>query len=92
MTFSETNHMAVAELQRRGFDLYMTPVDDQQIDCAVRLAETPPRYIDVQIKARSKDAKNASTFSAMKMVDPRDSFVFIFYSEPCGTPTGSCPL
>ncbi|WP_157210500.1 hypothetical protein [Turneriella parva] len=30
-------YMAVAELLRRGFDVYMTLVDDQGIDCIVRL-------------------------------------------------------
>lgn len=29
-------YIAVAELLRRGFDVYMTLVDDQQIDCAFR--------------------------------------------------------
>lgn len=29
-------YIAVAELLRRGFDVYMTLVDDQQIDCVVR--------------------------------------------------------
>lgn len=29
-------YIAVAELLRRGFDIYMTLVDDQQIDCVVR--------------------------------------------------------
>lgn len=29
--------IAVAELLRRGFDVYMTQVDDQQIDCIIRL-------------------------------------------------------
>lgn len=29
-------YIAVAELLRRGFDVYMTLVDDQQIDCVIR--------------------------------------------------------
>jgi len=28
--------VAIAELLRRGFDVYLTLVDDQQIDCVVR--------------------------------------------------------
>ena len=78
-------YIAVAELLRRGLDVYMTIVDDQQIDCIVRLPSTPPSYIDVQIKARSKSAKNAATFSAMEIREPRENFVFIFYSEACDT-------
>ncbi len=30
------------KLLRRGFDVYVTLVDDQQIDCVVRLDENPP--------------------------------------------------
>jgi len=29
-------YIAVAELLRRNYDVYMTLVDDQQIDCIVR--------------------------------------------------------
>ncbi len=78
-------YIAVAELLKRGFDVYMTLVDDQQIDCIVRLDAKPPRYIDVQIKARSKSAKNPGTFAAMEIRDPRPDFYFIFYSEAADT-------
>jgi hypothetical protein len=47
-------YIAVAELLRDGYDVYMTLVDDQQIDCLVHLeVDSHPVYIDVQIKARS---------------------------------------
>jgi len=50
-------YIAIAELLRRGYDVYMTLVDDQQIDCVVRVeVNSHPVYIDVQIKARSADA------------------------------------
>ena len=74
-------YIAVAELLRRGFDVYMTLVDDQQIDCIVRLPGSPPSYIDLQIKARSKFAKNAGTFAALEIREPRENFVLLFYSE-----------
>lgn len=74
-------YVAVAELLKRGFDVYMTLVDDQQIDCVVRLDEEQPRYIDVQIKARSKSAKNPGTFAAMTIRKPRQNLFFLFYSE-----------
>ena len=73
--------VAIAELLRRGFDVYMTLVDDRQIDCVVRLDRQPPVYLDVQIKARSKTAKAPATFAAMEIRDPRENFFFIFYSE-----------
>ena len=71
-------YAVVAELLKRGFDVYMTLVDDQGIDCVVRLDEH--RYVDVQIKARSKTAKHWSTFAAMRF-EPRPNLYFIFYTE-----------
>ncbi|MCB1130003.1 MAG: hypothetical protein KDN05_02675 [Verrucomicrobiae bacterium] len=79
-------YIAVAELLRRDFDVYMTLVDDQQIDCVIRLedGDGPPRYLDIQIKARSRDAKQASTFAALQIRQPRDNFWFIFHCEAAG--------
>ena len=48
-------YSVVAELLKRGFDVYMTLVDDQGIDCIIRL--NSGRYLDIQIKARSKEVK-----------------------------------
>ena len=78
-------YIAVAELLRRGFDVYMTLVDDQQIDCIIRQEKGDGlRYLDIQIKARSADAKHAATFAALTVRDPRPNFWFIFYSEDTG--------
>jgi hypothetical protein len=78
--------VAVAELLKRGFDIYMTLVDDQQIDCIIRLEHGGElKYLDVQIKARSRNAKYGATFSAMTIRDPRPNFWFIFYSEAAET-------
>ena len=79
-------YIAVAELLRRGFDVYMTLVDDQQIDCVVRIeVHGHPVYIDVQIKARSDTAKQPGTFAALEVRNPRPNFMFVFYSEGAGT-------
>src|SRR5438552_7582765 len=77
-------YVAIAELLRRGFDVYMTLVDDQQIDCIIRQEKDGKlRYLDVQIKARSRLCvpKDGGFFPAMQVRRPRDSFFFIFYSE-----------
>ena len=71
-------YRVIAKLLELNFDVYMTLVDDQGIDCVVRLG--PDKYLDIQIKARSKDAKNWSTFAAMK-VEARENYYFIFYIE-----------
>src|ERR1041385_3318191 len=75
-------YAAISRLLSLGFDIYMTLVDDQQIDCVVRQEKSRRlRYLDLQIKARSQTAKNAATFSAMIVRRPRRSFWFVFYSE-----------
>ncbi len=75
-------YSVVAELLKRGFDVYMTLVDDQGIDCIIRLDNK--RYLDVQIKARSKDAQQWNFFAAMSF-QPRENFYFIFYTEKNNT-------
>jgi hypothetical protein len=71
-------YSVIAELLKRGFDVYMTLVDDQGIDCVIRLNDE--RYLDIQIKARSKEAKQWNFFAAMSF-GVRDNFYFIFYTE-----------
>jgi hypothetical protein len=79
-------YAAISKLLQLGFDVYMTLVDDQQIDCVIRQEkQTRLRYLDVQIKARSKAAKHCATFAALTVRQPRQGFWFIFYSEPIDT-------
>ena len=81
-------YVAIAELLRRGFDVYMTLVDDQQIDCIIRQEKGGSlRYLDIQIKARSKLCipKDGGFFAAMDVRRPRENFYFIFYSEHSNT-------
>jgi hypothetical protein len=80
--------IAVAELLRLHFDVYLTLVDDQQIDCVIRQEkEGRLRYLDIQIKARSNECNpnNAGRFAAMEIRNPRKDFYFIFYSEQART-------
>ncbi len=67
-------YLAIAELLDRGYDVYQTLVDDQGIDCVIRKESNDvPKYIDIQIKARSSKAqiKHAGRWAAMKI--PLDS-------------------
>ena len=64
----------------------MTLLDDKQIDCVIRQEKGKQlRYLDIQIKARSNDAKNFATFAAMEIRKPQEGFFFIFYSEQANT-------
>ena len=75
-------YSVVAELLKRGFDVYMTLVDDQGIDCIIRL--NSERYLDIQIKARSKEVKQWNFFAALSF-EPRNNYYFIFYTEKNNT-------
>ena len=78
-------YIAVAELLKRGCDVYMTLVDDKQIDCVLRIDDN--KYLDIQIKARSKQVKieRRAVFAGGKRPDPRDTYFYIFYSEHLDT-------
>jgi len=79
--------IAISELLKRGFDVYIPLVDDQQVDCIIKKTiDGKPVYIDIQIKARSKNCKlyDAARFSALT-VNPRQNYFFIFYSEHLDT-------
>ena len=78
-------YKAVAELLGLGYDVYIPLVDDKQIDCVLRINEN--RYLDIQIKARSKqvDISTGAVFAGGKRVDPRDTYFYIFYSEHIDT-------
>lgn len=77
-------YVVIAELLRRGFDVYQTLVDDQGIDCVIRREKDGKlEYLEIQIKARSKDCnpKNAGRFASLDIPKPRPNYFFIFYSE-----------
>ncbi|RJP24368.1 MAG: hypothetical protein C4520_04180 [Candidatus Abyssobacteria bacterium SURF_5] len=79
LTFGKVQEfLAVAELLRRRFKVYLTLVDDSGIDCVLRLKSGC--YVDVQIKARSRNAKYPYTFAGLKFA-PRSDLFFIFYTE-----------
>lgn len=79
-------YIAISELLKRGHDVYKTLVDDQGIDCIIRKSNnSKPCYVDLQIKARSKNIKNPTLFAGMKIEEPRENYVFLFFSEKEGT-------
>lgn len=73
---------AIAKLLGEGFDVYPTLVDDQGIDCIVRINAN--RYLDIQIKARSIEKcllKDRGFFPQLSIPKPRDNYFFILYSQ-----------
>lgn len=75
--------VAIAELLKRGYQVFQTLVDDEGIDCVVRkMIGGKPVYIDLQIKARSEQTKpkNAGYFPILKIPKPRPNYFFMFHS------------
>lgn len=76
--------VAITELLKLNYDVYQTLVDDQGIDCVVRF-DSPngaPYYLDVQIKARSGNAKQPRRFEMkLSRAQDRGSYFFILYCE-----------
>jgi hypothetical protein len=80
--------VAIAELLKRGYDVYQTLVDDQGIDCVVRRErESIPRYVDLQVKSRSRDAvpRDWAFFNLGQVPNPRPNYLFMFFAERTGT-------
>ena len=69
---------------KEGIDVYMPLIDDNGIDAVIRRPNGT--FIDVQIKARSKDVQigSAGLFAAITH-EYRPSYYFIFYSSRMDT-------
>ena len=74
----------VGLMLKQGLDVYMPLVDDDAIDAVVKKPDGT--FVEVQIKARSKDATfgDAGLFSAMTH-EHRPGYWFVFYSERIDT-------
>lgn len=74
----------VGLMLREGLDVYLPLVDDHAIDAVVKRPDG--RFVEVQIKARSKVVKfgDAALFSAMTH-EHRPNYWFVFYSERMDT-------
>jgi hypothetical protein len=74
----------VGLMLKEGLDVYLPLVDDDAIDAVVKRPDG--RFVEVQIKARSKTAKfgNSGLFAAMTH-EHRENYWFVFYSEPMDT-------
>ena len=65
---------------KEGLDCYIPLVDDDAIDVVIRKPDG--NFIEVQIKARSKDVLDgdAALFAAIRH-ELRENYFFVFYSE-----------
>lgn len=74
----------VGLMLKEGLDVYLPLVDDDAVDAVVKRPDG--RYVEVQIKARSKDVifGDAALFAAM-IHEARENYWFVFYSERMDT-------
>ncbi len=73
-------YMLIGEMLMEGLDVYVPLVDDHGVDCVIK--KENGEYIEVQIKARSKDVAegDAALFAAITHEQTKN-FYFVFYSE-----------
>ena len=73
----------IGEMLRQGLDVYTPLVDDKGIDAIVRRPDGT--YVEVQIKARSKDIipAHAALFAGVKC-EVKPNYWFIFHSASVG--------
>jgi hypothetical protein len=56
-----------------------TLLDYQGIDCIIRKLNGSGRcYVDLQIKAKSKESVNPSFFADIEINEPKENYVFLF--------------
>lgn len=74
----------VGLMLKEGLDVYLPLVDDDAIDAVVKRPDG--RFVEVQIKARSKTSAfgDAGLFAAMTH-EIRSNYWFVFYSERMDT-------
>lgn len=70
----------VGKMLMEGLDVYLPLVDDHGVDCIIKRSDGS--FIEVQIKARSKEATDGdgALFAAITH-SLTDNFFFVFYSE-----------
>jgi hypothetical protein len=71
----------IGKMLKENLDVYVPLVDDFGVDAVIRKKDGT--FIEVQIKARSKDVVfgDAALFAAIDFPENRKNYFFIFYSE-----------
>lgn len=73
-------YFVISKMLEQGLDVYIPLIDDFAIDAVIR--KKNGSFIEVQIKARSKDVKfgDAALFAAITH-EHRENYYFVFYSH-----------
>ena len=78
MEFHIINQMLVDK-----YDVYTPLVDDHGVDCIIK--KDDGTFLEIQIKARSKEAKQPGCFTVDNHLNEIENFYFVFYSELVNT-------
>lgn len=73
-------YFVISKMLEQGLDVYIPLIDDNGIDAVIR--KQNGSFVEVQIKARSKDVKfgDAALFAAITHIH-RSNYFFVFYSH-----------
>lgn len=73
-------YFVISKMLEQGLDVYIPLIDDNGIDAVIRKQDGS--FVEVQIKARSKDVKfgDAALFAAITHIH-RSNYFFVFYSH-----------
>ena len=73
-------YFVISKMLEQGLDVYIPLIDDNGIDAVIRKQDGS--FVEVQIKARSKDVKfgDAALFAAITHIH-RSNYYFVFYSH-----------
>lgn len=74
----------VGRMMKEGLDCYLPLVDDHGVDCVIK--KPNGRFIEIQIKARSKDVKDGDAALFANIIhEYTPNYYFVFYSERLDT-------
>jgi hypothetical protein len=62
---------------KEGMDVYLPVLDNNGVDMVVKKPDG--KFVEVQIKARSRDVKCPALFSDIRHRSPREGYWFVFY-------------
>lgn len=70
-------HYVISLMLKEGLDVYLPVIDNDRVDMIVKRPNG--KFAEVQIKARSKEAKCPAFFPEVRHEKPRPHYWFIFY-------------
>ena len=65
-------YQIIGDILAQGLDVYIPLIDDHGVDCVVKTPDG--RFIEIQIKARSRQAKQVGCFTVDNHINQKNNF------------------